>query len=59
MKRIDVMICSTIGRDLVEPTNRKRKEKTVWVQQLEIGSADFSNSLTHVAKDNYVIEFYQ
>lgn len=51
-------ICAMRGRNPDNPSDRKTHSSGRFVQRLEIGGG-ISNTLTSVAKDNYVIEIYE
>lgn len=46
------------GRNPDNPSDRKTPSNGQFRQRCEIGD-DTSNTLTSVAKDNYVVEFYE
>lgn len=45
------------GRNPDNPSDRKTHSNGTFVQRMEFGG-DISNTLTSVAKDNYVVEIY-
>lgn len=51
-------IAASRGRDRDNPSYRGRSSAR-FEQRLEMGSGEASNTLTSVAKDNYVCEFYE
>lgn len=46
------------GRNPENPSDRKTKSNGRFVQRMEIGGG-ICNTLTSVAKDNYVVEIYE
>ena len=44
------------GRDPIDPKNRKAG--SYWVQKLEVNITGFSNSITSVSKDAWVLEIH-
>lgn len=57
MKRIEYKIMAMRGRNPKNPSDRKSHSNGTFVQRMEIGGG-ISNTLTSVAKDNYVVEIY-
>lgn len=57
-KNIKYIIVASRGRDLENPKNKLWREGVQWVQQLEVNDTGFTNSITHVSKDNWVLEMY-
>ena len=49
-KKIKYYSCASRGRD--------HNLSGRWIQQLEINYTGFSNTITGVAKDNYILEIY-
>lgn len=47
-------VCASRGRQLADPTSRARKSEEPWEQVLELGSGQYINTITSVAKDNYI-----
>lgn len=52
-----VRIMAMRGRNPDNPSDRKTHSNGTFVQRMELGE-DISNTLTSVAKDNYVVEIY-
>ena len=46
------------GRNPADPSDRKTHSNGTFVQRAELGGG-ISNTLTSVAKDNYVVEIYE
>lgn len=49
-EKIKYYACASRGRD---PNGRNE-----WIQQLEINFTGFSNTITGVTKDNYILEIH-
>jgi hypothetical protein len=52
------MIAASRGRNPADPSDRKSPSNGTFQQRLEINWGGYSNTLTHITKDNYVIEIY-
>lgn len=57
-KVIDARIMAMRGRNPDNQSDRKTHSNGRFRQRCELGD-DTSNTLTSVAKDNYVVEFYE
>ena len=55
---IECYCCRSIGRDPDNPSDRSAGNPNL-VQRLEIKELGFTNTITSVAKDNYILEVYQ
>lgn len=54
----DALIMAMRGRNPENPSDRETHSNGSFMQRAEIGGG-ISNTLTSVAKDNYVIEIYE
>lgn len=57
-QEIKYFICASRGRDPDCPSDRSSGNPNL-VQRLEINWTGYSNTITSVAKDNYVLELYR
>lgn len=53
----EARIMAMRGRNPADPSDRKTHSNGTFVQRAELGGG-ISNTLTSVAKDNYVVEIY-
>jgi hypothetical protein len=55
---MNYMIAASRGRNPADPSDRKSPSNGTFQQRLEINRGGYANTLTHITKDNYVIEIY-
>ena len=58
MKLIQVCTCASRSRNPMNPTKDRGKCNGNFVQFLEVGTTRFSNAITSVSKDSYILEIY-
>lgn len=54
-----VLTCASRGRNPDDPTGDRGKSNGRFVQTLEIGGGQHTNTITSVAKDYYLLEVYE
>ena len=52
------LIAASRGRNPADPSDRKSHSNGTFQQRLEVNWGGYSNTITSVAKDCYVIEIY-